>query len=105
MLVTVTNTSASLALNRLAVAEDGIATGGQRLDVLPYPFGHVIIAASGNLQLPVQPIDFHDAQTQMRRGSPTRERWNRLAQSGRATVAIAAQTGRRDVQELYITAV
>ena len=105
MLVTVTNPSATLTLNSLAVAEDGIATGGSRERVLPYPFGHITLAPLASKQLPMQPADFRGPATQMQRGTDTRTQWNRLVQSGLATVAVAAQAGRRDEEELFLNLV
>jgi hypothetical protein len=55
MLVTITNTSGRV-INKLD-SYNG-ATGGVRLDALPFPFGQVTdLAIAGNKQLPMHPSD------------------------------------------------
>lgn len=109
MLMTVTNTSSTLSLNALDVLSGGVgvsalsATGGQRLRILPYPFGHAVIAPSGTLQLAIHPRDWRKQNGAVTL-SPAEE-WNQLVQSGMCTLSFAAETGRRDVEELFTTAV
>lgn len=104
MLVTVTNTS-GITLNTLAVAEDGVSTGGSRENPLPYPFGHIgELANAGTSVLPVHSADFrHGAgagNAQMGRGLPMREGWNLLVQAGTVTFAAAAQADATDVEDV-----
>lgn len=104
MIVTVTNTSGA-AINSLALAEDGVSTGGSRENPLPYPFGHVgEIANAGTAIFPVHSADFrHGAgagNAQMGRGLPMREGWNLLVQAGTVTFAAAAQADAVDVEDV-----
>jgi len=117
MLVTVENQLAVI-INTPALGEDGVALPGgnhpdeatHRTYPLPYPFdlagALAINGASGDsIQLPMHPRDMRYSRSQMARGLPVSEEWNQLVQAGVVTFAIAAQTNRRDVEELYTTAV
>jgi hypothetical protein len=110
MLVTITNASAS-AINGLQQYSSGegigpaacLAEGGQRSTPLPWPFGHVgEIAASGTKQLPMHPRDFGHRDVMV--GSPftASEELQQLVQQGVVTVAVAAETGFRDVEEDFL---
>lgn len=107
MLMTVTNTSASLSLNDLDVyqgAAGGVtvnATGGARKRPLPFPFGHIVLAASGNKQLSVHARDMFK-QNVCESHSPA-EQWMALVQAGTVTIAIADETTYRDTLDLMIT--
>lgn len=82
------------------------ATGGARKDGLPYPFAHVgAIAAAGTKQLPMHPRDWRHRDVAI--GSPFEagEEWQQLVNAGTVTLTFATQTGRRDSEELFITAV
>lgn len=104
MLVTVTNTSGA-TINTLAVAEDGVATGGHRDNALPYPFAQATdLANAGSIVLPMHEADFRGT-TQMRRGQPARDQWNQLVQAGTVTFAVAAQSDEQDVEEVFLAAV
>lgn len=104
MLVTVTNTS-GITLNTLALAEDGVATGGSRENPLPYPFGHIgeLLDTIAKV-LPMHTADLREgaggATAQMGRGLPARDRWNQLVQAGTVTFAAAAQTDATDVEDV-----
>lgn len=106
MLVTVTNTSGA-ALNTLAVAEDGVSTGGSRENPLPYPFGHIgELADTVGVELPMHAADLRQgaggAIAQMGRGLPSRDQWNQLVQAGAVTFAVAAQTDATDVEDDFL---
>lgn len=109
MLMTVTNTSATLALNVLDTYVSGpsgstasiVATGGARVRALPHPFSHATIAASGNLQLPVHPEDMRENFYTGPESSP-RSKWNQLVNAGMVTLAFADQTGVRDTEERLV---
>ena len=104
MVVTVTNTSGA-TINTLALAEDGVSTGGSRENPLPYPFGHIgDLANAGTSVLPVHSADFRNGagagNAQMGRGLPMREGWNLLVQAGTVTFAAAAQADAVDVEDV-----
>ncbi len=118
MLVTVTNTTNTVGLPSRAI--NGldqyttlgstltaiIAVGGQRKDALPYPFAHIgSLAAAATRQLPMHPRDWRHRDVIV--GSPMEagEEWQQLIQAGTVSLAFAAQTGRRDAEELFTTAV
>ena len=112
MLMTVTNVSSTFSLNDFDVYQGYAggptvnAVGGARKYPLPFPFSHVVIAASGNKQLPVHPQDFRTGGSVPLWATLTpNQEWNQMIQAGLVTVAIAAETGRRDLEELFITAV
>lgn len=121
MIVTITNLSTTKKLNALAVEDSGAdlgtarvyATGGARSRPLPFPFGHVEIAASGTSILPVRPRDLRQREAGIGNGHGTHdagEVWNQLvamgfdAATGWLTFAQAAQAGRSDVEELFLAA-
>lgn len=104
MLVTVTNALAT-SINYLAVAEDGVATGGARVRPLPYPFSHIgTVLAAGTKQLPMHPADWRRKACMGEAMEPAYV-WNQLTQAGVVTLAIAAETGRQDNEELYEDAI
>lgn len=108
MIVTVTNAS-SRTINALAEyttlgtgPSKTTATGGARSVALPYPFGHVgEIAASGTKALPMHPRDWRYRNVP---GQPYEagEEWNQLVQRGYVTIAIGAQAGNMDQEELFV---
>jgi hypothetical protein len=113
MLVTVTNVSGR-TINAPALGEDGVALPGgnhpeeatHRTDPLPYPFSHVgSLANSGTVQRAMHPADWRYNRSQMVRGTSTRTAWQQLVQAATVTLTVAAQTGRRDAEELFMTAV
>lgn len=89
MLVTITNTSGRV-INKLD-SYNG-ATGGVRLDALPYPFGQVTdLAIAGTKQLPMHPADLSH------KGNPNEpfEAWSDFqtaTKRGIISVVIADQT-------------
>jgi hypothetical protein len=113
MLVTVTNASATIAINSPVTGEDGVALPGgnhpseatHRSNPLPYPFDLIgELAASGTKQLPMQPQDWRYSRSQMR-GVPVEVQWSQMVQAGVVTLAVAAQANVRDSEEIYIAAV
>lgn len=112
MLVTITNTSGA-AINGLDTFTSGgvgpaaiVATGGQRRKPLPFPFGHVgELAAAAAVQLPMHPRDFRFKSVMNADGFDAGEEWQQLIQNGTVTFAQAAETGRRDAEELFMNAV
>lgn len=113
MLVTVENT-AGRSINVPAVGEDGVALPGgnhpeeatHRTDPLPYPFSHIgELADAATLELPMHPRDWRYSRSQMARALSVSEEWNQLTQAGICTLTVAAQTDRRDEEELYVNAV
>lgn len=100
MLVTVTNTS-GITLNTLALAEDGVSTGGSRANPLPYPFAQATdLADTLTSVLPMHTADWREGRTQMGRGLPVRDQWNQLVQAGTVTFAAAAQADAQDVEDV-----
>lgn len=99
-LMTVTNLQAT-AMNAVDSNSAG-ATGGARKDPLPHPFQHIVLSATGGgsdaKQLPVHQADFRHKSVPWLSMEP-REEWNMLVQAGKVTVAFAAQTGQRDVED------
>lgn len=119
MLVTCTNTTNTVGLpsrtiNTLdtytTLGEGPVkltATGGAKKDALPFPFAHIgDLAAAATKQLPMQPRDWRHKDVG-NSGSPhdASEEWMALIQRGVVSLAFAAETGRRDAEELYTTAV
>ena len=116
MLMTVTNTSATLTLNDFDTYNGfpppftgpGVnAVGGARKYPLPYPFGHIVLAPlAASPSLPVHPADFRKggAVLPWQTMSPSDE-WNQVIQSGLVTVVFAAEVGRRDTEELFLASV
>lgn len=83
------------------------ATGGAKKDGLPFPFAHIgDLTAGGTKQLAMQPRDFSHKDV-CNSGSPhsAGEEWMGLIQRGVVTLTYAAETGRRDAEELYLAAV
>lgn len=105
MLVTVTNT-AGVAINSLAVAEDGVATGGHRSKPLPFPFAHIgELAISGTKQLSMHPRDWRSRSVMNGSAMDAGELWQQMVQAGIVTLSVAAETGNRDQEEIYDAAV
>lgn len=112
-LMTVENQQAT-DMNYLATETHGtgtaqtIATGGARVDPLPYPFDWVVLQENGHAddskQLPIHPEDWGHKAVPWLPLTP-REEWNMLVQAKKVTLAFAAQTGVRDSEELYGIAV
>lgn len=104
MLVTVTNTS-GVVLNDLAVHEGGSgATGGARALPLPYPFGHIgAFAIAATKQLPMHSADW--LKQEPNASASPREDWNQLVQSGKVTLAVAAQADAQDSQDAFVNLV
>jgi hypothetical protein len=63
------------------------------------------LAAAATKQLPMHPRDWRHRDVFV--GSPFEagEEWQQLVQAGTVTMAFAAQTARRDAEELFVTAV
>jgi len=81
------------------------ATGGARKDALPYPFGHIgALAAGATKQLPMHPRDWRYKSVPWL-PFESGEEWQTLVQRGVVSMAFAAETGRRDQEELFINAV
>jgi hypothetical protein len=106
----VTNTSSTTALNTLDTYSGGsgpsalYAVGGNTVNRLPYPFNWATIAASGSLQMPMHPRDWRYKRTPF---SPQEagEAWQQGVLAGKFTMSFASETGRRDEEELFVTAV
>ena len=107
MLVTVTNLSSSVSLNSLDTLTGGtgpsalLATGGARVRPLPYPFGHVELAASGSKQLG---MNVRDWRHKVLPGVPMEpgEEWQQLVQGGVVSVALAVQAGQVDPESVAV---
>lgn len=111
MILTVSNTSATLALNTPETVTNGtgvyatVATGGSVLRPLPFPAAHNgSIAASGSKVLPMRPADWRHTPVSGL-GREPRDEWNLLVQAGVVTLAYGAEAGRRDSEELFVAAV
>jgi hypothetical protein len=114
MLMTVANLTAK-RLNVLDEITGGegpakiTATGGARVRPLPYPFNHIILEVAGDAgnldekQLPVRPRDWNYRQPSGLPHLPSEE-WNALVQAGTVSITFAAETGRRDQEELFLAA-
>jgi hypothetical protein len=111
MLVTVTNASAH-KINYLDTITGGsgtaalVATGGQRLYPLPYPFGHIgELAAAGTKQLPMNARDWRHRS--VLNGSPmdASVEWQMLVQAGVVTLAVAAEATGINQEDLFLNAV
>ncbi len=112
MLVTVENQQAT-DMNALATETHGtgtaqtVATGGARVDPLPYPFDWVVLQENGHAddakQLPMHQEDWHHKQVPWLPQTP-REEWNTLVQASKVTLTFASQTGVRDSEELFAIA-
>lgn len=113
MLTTVTNTS-GVTINDLDAFTTDLgqggpavltAKGGARKLGLPYPFGHIgALAASGTKQLPMHPSDWRFKSVPYESFEAGQD-WQTLVQRGIVTLAFGSQTGRRDQEELFVTAV
>jgi hypothetical protein len=117
MLATVTNTTNTVGLPSRTINDlDHYTTlgsgpsvtdavGGARKDALPYPFGHIgALAAAASKQLPMHPRDWrHKSVPWMTHEAG--EEWQTMVQRGVVSLAFAAQTGRRDQEELFLAAV
>jgi len=111
MIATLTNTSGATmnALDTLSIGAAGpaqlTATGGARKSPLPYPFNrNGSVANSGTLVLPVHHADLLHKEVPSLPHTPRTE-LNGLIQSGQITVAWAAQTPIRDVEEKFLNSV
>ncbi len=118
MLITVTNVSNTVglpsrtinALDTYTTLGSGVsvltATGGQRKDILPYPFAHIgSLAAAATKQLPMHPRDWRHRDVFVGSPQDAGEEWQALVNAGTVSLTVAAQTGRRDSEELFLTAV
>lgn len=110
MLVTVTNTSGR-TINALDAITGGTgpaavyATGGNRTDPLPYPFGHIgPLANSATKQLPMQARDWRYKSVPWLPMEPSKE-WQQLVQAGIVTLAVATEANERDQEDIFIDAV
>jgi hypothetical protein len=118
MLTTVTNTTNTVGLPSRTINDldayttlgvgpsQTTAVGGARKDALPYPFGHIgALVAGGTKQLPMHPRDWRHRDVIV--GSPmdSGEQWQQMVQAGTVSLTFAAQTARRDAEELFMTAV
>lgn len=113
MLTTVTNTSGATinGLDSLTtdIGQGGpavlTATGGARRTPLPYPFGHIgALANGGTKQLPMHPRDWRHKDVPYMPHEAGQE-WQQLVQRGIVTLSYAAQTGRRDEEELFTASI
>ena len=110
MIVTVTNTSSSLTLNALDTLTGGSgpsglnAVGGARKYPLPYPFDWTTIAPSGTSAYAMHPRDWRYKRS-VAESQSAGEQWQQLVQAGTVTMSFASETGRRDAEELFTTAV
>lgn len=104
MIMTVTNTSATVTLNALGSISVGsgtsatYATGGARVNQLPFPFSHTTIAPSAAVALGVRPRDM--ARQKVADSLSPATQWNQLVQAGTVTVAMAKEATSTDVEEL-----
>lgn len=113
MLTTITNLTSG-PINGLDsfttdIGQGGPATltarGGARSKPLPYPFGHIgELAASGTKQLPMHPRDWRFKAVPYEPFEAGQE-WQDLVQRGVVSMAFAAETARRDQEELFTYAV
>lgn len=110
MLVTITNTSGGTlndldSINLGPGVSGGTATGGARLDPLPYPFAHIgALADTNSKQLPMRERDFEHKAVPWLPMTPAQE-WQTLIQAGKVTFAIAGETilaATQDAEEDYI---
>lgn len=108
MIATITNTSAVNTLNALDTLTIGPfgpaqinAVGGVRRFPLPHPF-HLngSIAPSGTKLLSIHPQDFRYVPTMGSNPEP-RDSINLLLQAGTITISLAAETPRRDEEEIF----
>lgn len=118
MLVTVTNTTNTVGLPSRTINDldayttlgsgpsQTTAVGGARKEGLPYPFGHIgALAAGGTKQLPMHPRDWRHRDVFVGSSHDSGEEWQTMVQRGIVSLTIAAQTARRDQEELFYAAV
>ena len=110
MIVTITNTSGA-TINDLQTLTGGVgvsalnAVGGQRNNPLPYPFGHIgALANAATSVLPMHPADWRRKRVPSMAMQPSTQ-WNQMVQANTVTIAVAAEPGRTDSEELYMNAV
>lgn len=112
MLVTVTNLSATLALNDPDVVDNRLtggpadlyATGGNVNRPLPYPFDRELrIAGSGTRQRSMHTADL--VRQIPWRALPPSSEWNQLVQGRKVTLTIGAETAAQDVEDTFVHAV
>lgn len=109
MLVTVTNTSGgdlnspdTVNNNQTGGPADLLATGGNTVNPLPYPFGHIgTLADTANLQLPMHVEDWRRQHNLYRTLEPGRE-WDMLINKGDITFAIATETPFGSIEDEFI---
>jgi hypothetical protein len=107
MLVTCTNVT-TRTINKLETLTGGtgtsalLATGGNRTDPLPYPFGHIgELLAAGTKQLPMHDRDWRYRSVPGLTQEPSIE-WQQLVQAGVVTLTLAAETGNRSQEDLFV---
>lgn len=99
MLVTITNETSGV-INNLQEIEG--ATGGQRENALPYPFGHIgELAASASKQLPMHPQDLYYLESRNGSSQNSQEILTQMTQAGTISIAVADQTGVQAFDEKY----
>jgi len=86
-----------------------VATGGNVVQPLPFPFDQVgELAANGlagdDVQRAMHPSDFR-RQHNLHKPMEPREEWNQIIQAGIVTFVIASETGFTDTEETFIAAV
>ena len=97
-----------------------VATGGSRVDALPYPFGHVGLtqyndfigfgtnnnglAAGASIQLPMHPRDWRYKAVPWETFEASSV-WQYLVQRGTISVSVASETNNRDEEEIFMAAV
>ena len=102
MITTLTNTSGVILNGPDQIDGGSGAVGGAVKNPLPFPFnrnGQVAIA--GTLVLPTHPSDYIVKEPYARTFMP-KDELNQMVQAGKITLSHAAETGRRDVWELFI---
>jgi len=109
MLVTVTNTSGR-TINTADTLTGGVgpsallAVGGNRIDPLPYPFAHIgELADAGTKQLPMHDRDWRYKAVPWLTQEPSIE-WQQLVQGDIVTLILAAETGNRSQEDLFVAA-
>lgn len=111
MIVTITNVSSpAVTLNALDVNDGGSgAVGGSVKNPLPYPFPGPIgtqtpssqsLAPSGTFSFPMHPRDWRYKRVPWLTFEAS-DQWNSVVQAGLVTMGVAAETGRRDQEELF----
>lgn len=86
----------------------GVASGGARVNPLPYPFGHVGTLASGDsIDMPTRPSDWHYKPVPSLPMTPETE-WQQLIQAGMVTIVSVAETilaATVNPEEVYLGAI